>query len=258
MQSVLEAIQPSKSCWLPRPSDFPPTPQSTRQFRRDRRLRVAIFDQQGFGSTTVESHCNLLRALDRKNLLAIVSLLSKDIIAHDTVKRNKAFLNECVSPDRMAVLGQVSPINVSGFLAEADVLLSNSFGEAACKSGTIMGALAGSCSVVLRDGRNATPLCVDEHFLASDDSPESIKRFEHITTDGQLDRIAKAGRLWYERNADWRIISEKYLELLDSTATFPAGGRTSRNHLLQFPLPAESLQSAAGSLSSIGGLARRH
>jgi len=98
--------------------------------------------------------------------------------------------------------------------AGLNLFLSHCGGELACKSGAFMAALAAGCPAVLRNGENAAPLRESEHFVASDDSHSSVKRFERITENGLLDRIATTGRLWYEKYADWKVIARTYHEAI--------------------------------------------
>ncbi len=242
MQSELEVIEPNKTFWLPTPSNWPAIYRGERKGERARKLRVAIFRHKGSCSPAVRSHHNLLRTLEKKDLLAGVSLLGRALNTSKTAGQDLAFLNGCVSPERVEMQDDLSPADVSGVLGRADFLLSHHLGEAACKSSVIMGALAGHCPVVLRDGRNATPLRENEHFIASDDTPPSIERFQRICADGELDRIASAARLWYERNADWTVISEKYLEVFSSMSGSHITERFSPSRESPLPHPKATYQ----------------
>jgi hypothetical protein len=152
--------------------------------------------------------------LDKKNLLASAMLLGQGLNATRPLRDDVDLLQKCVSRERIEILGELSPEAISISFGRADLFLSHHGGELACKSGAFMAALAARCPAVLRDGENATPLQESEHFIASDDSQPSVKRFEQIAADGHLDRIATAGRLWYEQNADWKVIARKYQEAI--------------------------------------------
>jgi hypothetical protein len=99
-------------------------------------------------------------------------------------------------------------------LAEADIFLSHLSAENACESKAFMTALAARCPAVLRNGVHTAPLQESEHFIGSDDSHASVRRLEQIIADGRLDQIAAAGRLWYERFADWNVIARKFHETI--------------------------------------------
>jgi hypothetical protein len=77
-----------------------------------------------------------------------------------------------------------------------------------------MAALAAGCVAVLRDGLDSAPLQERKHFIASNDSSASVKRFMQIISNGEIGRIAITGRTWYQRYADWAVITQKYQELL--------------------------------------------
>ncbi|MBC8096448.1 MAG: glycosyltransferase [Akkermansiaceae bacterium] len=216
MQTLLEGIQPHKTMWLPIPSNVPMVERPQFGNGRTARLRVAIFGQYWSRSATVKAHANLLRALDQKKLLGSAMLIGKGLAVNGAMTEDLALLRKCVAPDRIKIVGELSPENISHSLNGADLFLSPYRGELACKSGAFMAALATGCPAVLRDGENAAPLREGEHFLASDDTPSSVERFERAVAEGQLERIARAGRLWYERHADWKVIAQNYQEALAS------------------------------------------
>lgn len=214
MQTMLDHIQPRKTWRLPIPSNIPTCRRPGIGNRQNARLRVAIFGQHWSRSATVRAHANLLRTLDQKNVLASAMLVGKGLNPTGPQTEDLAFLQKCVRPDRIEVLGELPPEAVSQSLSRADVFLSPYRGELACKSGAFMAALATGCVAVLRDGANAAPLYESEHFIASDDSQPSVERFERIAAEGHLQRIARAALHWYQQNADWKVIAEKYSEAL--------------------------------------------
>src|SRR5690606_28859644 len=85
------------------------------------------------------------------------------------------------------------------------------------KSGAFMAAAANGCPAILRDGRNSNPLRDGEHFLASDDSDESVARVITLASNGELPRIAEAAHAWYHSHADWKVIAHRFQELIRST-----------------------------------------
>jgi glycosyltransferase involved in cell wall biosynthesis len=218
MQGMLDGIQPHKTLWLPIPSNVPMVDNPSFRPRRSSQLRVVIFGQHWSRSATVRAHANLLRTLEKRNLLGRAMLIGKGLTPGGPPTDDLAFLQKCISRERIVVLGELKPEEVSQSLGRADVFLSPYRGELACKSGAFMAALAAGCPAVLRDGANAAPLHESEHFIASDDTEGSVQRFERIAREGHLERIARAGRDWYERYADWKVIAQQYQQAFESNA----------------------------------------
>ena len=210
MQALLEALEPDKTLWLPMPSNVPRMERPKNEGRRQGPMRVAIFGQNGTRRAAVKAHANLLGALRKKNLLAGAMLMGKGLKADGAGTDEVDLLQKCVGRERIEVLGELSPKEVAQSLGRADLFLSPHCGEGACKSGAFMAALAAGCTGVLRDGQDAAPLHESEHFVASDDTPHSVERLERMKAEGHLERIATAGRLWYETHADWRVIARQY------------------------------------------------
>jgi hypothetical protein len=209
MQVILDGIQPHKTMWLPAPGGTTAGELSKVERRRNTRLQVAIFGGQESRCTTVTAHANLLRTLDKKNLLGGVMLLGKETAAPNMTACDVNLLAGCVSRDRIDVMSSLRQGDPASPFGGADLYLSHLTGEQACKSSAFIGALATRCPTVLCRGQNSAPLLENEHFIASDDSLPSVSRFEQLATTGQLDRIAESGRKWYERYADWNVIAEK-------------------------------------------------
>ncbi len=209
MQGMLDRIEPHKTLLLPIPSNVPMV-DSPRVERGAAPLRVAIFGQHWSRSATIRAHTNLLRTLNDRMLLARAVLVGKGLGSGDS--EDVALLRNCVSRERVEILGELSPEKVSDSLSSADLFLSHYRGEWACKSGSFMAALAAGCPAVLSDGANSAPLREGEHFVASNDSPTSVERIAKMAADGDLDRVAMSGRSWYERNADWKVITRRFIE----------------------------------------------
>jgi hypothetical protein len=218
MQALLDDIRPHKTLWLPVPSNLPKIERAKPGSRRNARLRVAIYGGQASRSATARAHATLLRTLDEKHLLGGAILFGEKTINAESQAGELSFLRKFISCERIEVLGGLNPEKVSEMLGGADVFLSHLSGEFACRSSAFMAALAARCPAVLHDGENAAPLHESEHFIASDDSSASVQRFEKLSADGQLDRVAAAGRLWYERYADWNVITRKYQEVMSQDA----------------------------------------
>jgi len=239
MQARLDVIEPHKTLCLPMPSNLPVTEPAVAASRSNTRLRIAIFDAGEARSATVRAHTNLLTTLDRKQMVANTMLLGNGRNPRGLPNEDLALLQACIPRERIEVLGELAPAAVAEALGRADLFLSHQSGELACKSGAFMSALASGCPAVLRDGRNAAPLNESEHFIASDDSAQSVARFEQMTADGHLGRIGLAGRMWYNRFADWKVISTAY-----HAALFQRAAR-----------PKESVRSAPAKIRTAEGLA---
>jgi hypothetical protein len=214
MHQLLEDFQPHKTLWLPVPSNMPVTERSNFDRQRNGSLRAVIIGSPEVRAEAVKAHANLLRALEAKGKLGCAMLLGTGDHAEGPTTEDVWRLQECVSGRKIAVFRQLSSAEVSRHLAEADLFLSPYGGEIACTSSSFMAALAARCPAVLRDGENTAPLQENEHFVASDDSHLSVRRFEQIIADGRLAQIATAGRLWYERYANWKVIAKKYDEAI--------------------------------------------
>jgi len=222
MHQMLEAFEQNKTLWLPTPSSVPVTDRNHCAKRRNGGLRAVILGRPDSRAATVKAHANLLRTLDAKGILASATLLGTENNTAKTTRADESLLRQCVSPERIGVLGPLNPSDVSRHLSEADLFLSHCNGETAPESSAFMAALAARCPAVLRSGESPVPLQERGHFIASDDSNDSVGRFEQIISDGQLEQIAKAGRLWYEQHGDWEVIAKKYLEAI-SQQTAPDG-----------------------------------
>jgi hypothetical protein len=220
MHQMLEAFEPHKTLWLPTPSNVPVSDRSNCARRRNGSLRTVILGRPDSRAATVKAHANLLRTLEVKGRIASAMLLSTGNDTTGAPTEDVGLLRQCISPERIGVLGQLNPADVSRHLAEADLFLSHYNGETAPESSAFMAALAARCPAVLRDGENTVSLQEREHFIASDDSHASVWRFEQIIADGRLDQIAMAGQLWYERYGDWNVIARKYHEAICHQATF--------------------------------------
>ena len=218
-QRLLDGIKPHKTIWIPMPSNLPAI-GSAKPGRRRQRFRIAIFGQPSARCATMKVHAKLLRTLDEKNQLDSVTLLGDEEEARPGAPEAD-LIQKCISRARFQFLGRLSPTGVSLSLQRADLLLSHCRGEFACKSGSVMAALSASCPAVLRDGENAVPLKVGDHFLASDDSPQGVAQLEQSVAEGHLDRVGAAGHAWYERFADWKVVAPQVRAALLQAAFRP-------------------------------------
>jgi glycosyltransferase involved in cell wall biosynthesis len=211
-RTLLDAIDPEKTMLLPIPGSLPVVDRTMPGAMQETPLRVAILGQHAPRSETIRAHANLLRTLDKTNRLASVVLMGKGRQASESLKADVALLQKQISPKQIEVLEESGAEDVSMFLSRADLFLSPYGGEIACRSAAFMTALAAGCLAVSRDGHNTAPLQESEHFIASDDSPSSVERFERIAASGELQRIATAGQRWYQQYADWKVVAQKYQE----------------------------------------------
>jgi hypothetical protein len=168
----------------------------------------------------VKAHANLLRTLEGRGRLASTMLLGTGNKTEGALTEDVSLLRQCVARERIGVLEQLNPADVSRHLAEADLFLSHYNGETADESSAFMAALAGRCPALLLDGGKSEPLEENRHFIASDDSHVSVRRVEQMISDGRLDQIATAGRLWYEQHAEWNVIARKCHEAICHQALF--------------------------------------
>jgi glycosyltransferase involved in cell wall biosynthesis len=214
MKESLDRIQRHKTLCLPNPSLLPILDRSQPNVRSNQGLRVGIFGGQESRVATIKAHTNLIRTMHNKNLLASAMLLGKGSQTGKMGREDVQLLERYIPYQRIEVRSAQSSDDASKFLGRADVYLSHSSGQLACKSSAFMAALAIGCPSVLCDGGNAEPLREGEHFIASNDSPQSVKRFEDMAITGHLARISTAARSWYERNADWKVIARQYWDAI--------------------------------------------
>jgi hypothetical protein len=154
------------------------------------------------------------------NRLAGVRLVRRQDQSVALVEQEVALLHKSVSARRIQVLEDTQPGEVSRLLSSADLFLSPNGEEMAGECANLMAALAAGCASVLPHGRNSAPLQESKHFVASDDSPSSVERFERMAAGGELAQIALAGRAWYQSCADWKVIAQNYQEALQIQAPF--------------------------------------
>jgi hypothetical protein len=240
-KTLLDAIEPQKTLLLPIPSSLPDVKRPFPRVAGDAPLQAAILGQQAPGPEAVGAHANLLGALDKTNRLAGVMLIGGNSRGAASLNDEMALLQKSVSKKCIKVLDHLTPRDISNCLSRADLFLSAQSGEAACKSGGTMAALAAGCVTILRDGRNTAPLYESEHFIASDDSPSSVKRFERFTMEGKLERIATAGQAWYQRYADWTVVVQKYQEALQSREPVELSELRTNSSLWNLPIPSHTL-----------------
>jgi hypothetical protein len=245
MRQALEDFEPRKTLWLPTPSNLPVTDRSKGRSRRNGRVRAILLGDSDSRTATVKAHANLLRTLEAKGRLARAILLETEKNNAGAPTEDERLLRQCVSSERIEVLGQLNPVDASRHLAESDLFLSHCCGEIAYESSTFMAALAARCPAVLRHEANTVPLQEIKHFMSSDDSHLSVRRIEEIVADGRLDQIASAGRLWYERYADWNAIARKYHEAICHQASFEGAPLISPERPNQLELRLHAAQACA-------------
>ena len=245
MRQALEDFEPRKTLWLPTPSNLPVTDLSHGRSRRNGRVRAVILGDPCSRAATVKAHANLLHTLEAKGRLSSAMLLDTRMNTSGAPTEDECLLRQCVSSERIGVLEQLNPVDASRHLAESDLFLSHCSGEIAYESGTFMAALAARCPAVLRHEANTVPLQEIKHFISSDDSNSSVRRVEEIIANGRLDQIASAGRLWYERYADWNAIARKYHEAICHQALFESAPLTGSERPNQLELRLHTAQACA-------------
>jgi hypothetical protein len=236
MQEKLDEIQPRKTILLPIPSNVPAPMRFQRPARAGKGLRAVIFGQARTRASVVQSHSRLLRTLEAKGLLDCVVVIGKGVTA---TSADIKLLRGCVAGERVKIRGELPAQQVSSAIAEADLFLSNYRAEWACKSGSLMAALAAGCPAVLCDGKNAEPLREDEHFVVSDDSSSSVTRLAGLVKSNELVRIAGRAYEWYREHADWNVIARRYREMyavavrpMVTTQAMPFPGMVSKPGLI--------------------------
>jgi hypothetical protein len=228
------------------PSNLPVLDRQRPGAGRNRFLSIAILARPESQSGTISAHANLLRAVDQTNRLGEVMLVGGSGQTAGELYEQVALLQQSVSPRRIKVYDNMNAGDVSLLLNRADIFLSSLVGANACKSAPLMAALAAGCATVLRDGRNAAPLQESIHFVASDDTPSGVERFGRMAAAGGLEGIASAGRSWYQRSADWKVVAQQYeLALQTRIEVFPAQEPLLAPSSWSMPAPAADVRHLA-------------
>jgi hypothetical protein len=188
-------------------------PQSA--FRSSKELRLGIIGEDESHVATIKAHTNLIRMMHEKNLLACVMLLGNGTQTGEGRKKGVELLEKYIPPQFIEVRSARSLDDASRFFGQSDIYLSHSSAQLACKSSECMAALAMGCASVFCEGGNADPLVEGEHFIASNDSPQSVMRIEEMAVSGQLDRISAGARSWYEQHADWKAVARQFRDAIE-------------------------------------------
>lgn len=228
-QSFLEAVTALKTSLLPVPGNLPIVERSLPYGGSKTSLRIAVIGEPLFRVDALRRHSNLLRALDQADHVGAITLIGRRFTTAETSDPDVVLLEKYVSSKRIETLGSLGPEQVALALSHSDLILFPFGSRLAFKSGSFMSALATGCAAVLCDARDAFSLRERKHFIACDDSASSIERFMQLMISGELERIATAGRTWYQRHADWNVIAQKYQELLQGRAPVEASRERSWN-----------------------------
>jgi glycosyltransferase involved in cell wall biosynthesis len=176
--------------------------------------RVLVFGQLMQRILTVEAFVPFLRELEARQALASVAIVGDGARrAPDPSPEVRALLG-ALPAGRVVVHGRCPPEQVARACGGSDLFLSYYPAALACKSSTLLTALACGCPPVLRDGADAAPLVPGREFLVCDGTPADVDRFLAAAADGALAKAARAGQEWYRRHADWPVTGRRYAELL--------------------------------------------
>lgn len=178
-----------------------------------------VFGQPSTRLRTVQRHRQLLTALQAQGLLKQVIIMGSGSAQPPDASAEVKLLSQYLPTDKITVVGQCDPLKVKQHFTNASFHLSYYPAQLACKSSTLMTALACGCPVVLLDDQNAAPLSAGHEFLACDGSQEAIQRFIQQAYGGILSRVGQAGHDWYCEHASWPIIGARIAERVSSHAT---------------------------------------
>jgi hypothetical protein len=220
MKDLLDGIERHKILCVPNPSSLPMFDRSQSTVRSSKGLRLGISGEEESRVATIRAHTNLIRMMYEKNLLVCAMLLGNGTQTGERVGEDVQLLEKCIPPQFIEVRSARSLDDASRFFGQSDIYLSHSSGQLACKSRECMAALAMGCASVLCEGGNVDPLIEGEHFIASNDSPQSVKRIEEMAMSGQLARISAAARSWYEQHADWNVIARQYRDAIERESLY--------------------------------------
>jgi glycosyltransferase involved in cell wall biosynthesis len=213
MQRLLEEGGRKKAIVIPVPSNisssFAASPPSRRRLKR-----VLVFGQLGSRVATIKLHRRLLQDLQRREHLEKLVIAGSGARAGANESEDVAVAATFLPRDKFEVAGNLSTVVIAAQYANADCFLSYLPGSLICKATTIMAAFASGCPVVLVDGSDATPLEAGRHFTVCDGSEVSVDQLLSGAEAGQMDRVAKDARRWYEENACWDVVGKRFCEIL--------------------------------------------
>jgi hypothetical protein len=173
--------------------------------------KVLIFGQSATRLQTLSRHLPLLAELHRQSLLGRLVLIGPGAKVGSP---DATLAQQVMSLDRVELCGEIPAAAVADKFAEEDFALSSYPAELACKSGSLMAALANGCPVILNDDTRSEPLMSGHHFLRCDGTPTGIEQLIANIRGGALDQLSNGGREWYETNASWPVAGKQFARLL--------------------------------------------
>lgn len=199
---------------LPVPSSIPFALRPDYDRQKQPPFRVLLFGQLYSRILAVKAHHNLLAELVERRLLEQIIVVGKGAKAGEISSIDVQALLNVVPPAKIKVLGETEPSEIADQFVQADFYLSFCEAYLACKSTSLMAALACGCPPVLREGLNSEPLQAEKHFLVCDGSRQGITNFIRKVENGALKTVGTAGQQWYQKNADWELIANKWQNFL--------------------------------------------
>lgn len=117
--------------------------------------------------------------------------------------RSEALLKSHSQPKVVNRHGQIPPEQISTLLSKVQFALTTADELTWNKSTTFMAFLAHGCVVVTKSKSAISPLsyCV---------TPDEVQTL----SAGQIEAKSRAGREWYETNADWKILTARVSDLI--------------------------------------------
>jgi glycosyltransferase involved in cell wall biosynthesis len=234
MQRLLEGYAKNGVELLPIPSSIPAV-KEMKQKASGGLLNVCVFGLPGSRAKTLEVHRDLLRELHRSKRLRKLIL-----IGPGKGEMGENVLDERLPRSMMEQTGELSPGEVSGALAESDLLLSNYPGDLLTKSSTAMAAFACGCPVAIGSASVGGELKDGKHFL----SAEKVMENNALLMADNLERVAKEALAWYQKNASWTVVSEKFDTILLSVSGLEKGA-VLRDRSSPWPSPLKERETVA-------------
>lgn len=203
MHRRLDALSPGKTKFAPIPSCVQPPALAQRRWHPGGPVTVVIFGQQASRKLTVETHAPLIRALHAAGLLKELRAVGKGCTGGPNPSADVAALRKILPAEVISTQRDLPPEALAASLAEADLFLTYYPSAFVCKSSALTAAMACGCPPVLPETNEAHPLVPEREVLACDGSATAIKRIITLIQTGQIERLGRAARAWYDAHATW-------------------------------------------------------
>jgi hypothetical protein len=173
-------------------------------------LRAMVFGLPAGRRQALRVHRHFLESMGREGRLERVVVVGAGLRAGDEAAPEAAFLRRILPADRVTILGELEVEEISERIAECHLFLAATPAHLLTKSGTAMAALAHGCAVVAGAEREAAPLADGGQILAHRQTRRSARELAAGLDAATARRVGLAGRAWYEANAAWPRVADRW------------------------------------------------